>query len=80
MPSIIGRPYESEFRLVNPQTGEIVWVRGQGVLVEADFAGRSSVLSASRKISTSANKRNSEREKLLRANAKRGAKPKKRAV
>ncbi|MCA1601151.1 MAG: GAF domain-containing protein, partial [Acidobacteria bacterium] len=25
--------YESEFRLVNPNSGEIVWVRGQGVLV-----------------------------------------------
>jgi PAS domain S-box-containing protein len=26
--------YESEFRLVNPQNGEVVWVRGQGVSVE----------------------------------------------
>ncbi len=25
--------YESEFRLVNPKSGEIVWVHGQGVLV-----------------------------------------------
>jgi PAS domain S-box-containing protein len=25
--------YESEFRLVNPQSGEVVWVRGQGVSV-----------------------------------------------
>ncbi|MEP6706879.1 MAG: PAS domain S-box protein, partial [Pyrinomonadaceae bacterium] len=28
-----GRDYESEFRLVNPKSGEIVWLRGQGVLV-----------------------------------------------
>jgi PAS domain S-box-containing protein len=28
-----GEDYESEFRLVNPKTGEIVWLRGQGVLV-----------------------------------------------
>ncbi|CAN5722181.1 hypothetical protein BH18ACI4_BH18ACI4_12500 [soil metagenome] len=28
-----GADYESEFRLVNPKSGEIVWVRGQGVLV-----------------------------------------------
>lgn len=27
-----GGPYESEFRLVNPTSGEVVWVRGQGVL------------------------------------------------
>ncbi|MEO8436758.1 MAG: PAS domain S-box protein [Pyrinomonadaceae bacterium] len=26
-----GGPYESEFRLVNPTSGEVVWVRGQGV-------------------------------------------------
>lgn len=26
--------YESEFRLVNPLTGEIVWVRGQGVFID----------------------------------------------
>jgi PAS domain S-box-containing protein len=28
-----GEDYESEFRLVNPRSGEIVWVRGQGILV-----------------------------------------------
>lgn len=28
-----GTDFESQFRLVNPQSGEIVWVRGQGVLV-----------------------------------------------
>ncbi len=28
-----GENYESEFRLVNPKNGEIVWLRGQGVLV-----------------------------------------------
>ncbi len=28
-----GAGYESQFRLVNPQSGEIVWVSGQGVLV-----------------------------------------------
>ncbi|MCA1603595.1 MAG: PAS domain S-box protein, partial [Acidobacteria bacterium] len=27
-----GEDYESEFRLVNPKSGELVWVRGQGVL------------------------------------------------
>ena len=27
-----GENYESEFRLVNPETGEIVWVRAQGVV------------------------------------------------
>jgi two-component system, chemotaxis family, CheB/CheR fusion protein len=29
-----GEDYESEFRLVNPNSGEIVWMRGQGVLVD----------------------------------------------
>ena len=28
-----GEDYESQFRLVNPHSGEIVWVRGQGVFV-----------------------------------------------
>jgi hypothetical protein len=28
-----GENYASEFRLVNPENGEIVWVRGEGVLV-----------------------------------------------
>jgi PAS domain S-box-containing protein len=31
-----GEDYKSEFRLVNPRSGEIVWVRGQGVLVGND--------------------------------------------
>jgi PAS domain S-box-containing protein len=29
-----GEDYESEFRLVNPKSGEIVWVRGQGILLK----------------------------------------------
>ncbi len=28
-----GKDYKSEFRLVNPESGEIVWVHGQGILV-----------------------------------------------
>ncbi|HEY0427071.1 MAG TPA: PAS domain S-box protein [Pyrinomonadaceae bacterium] len=31
-------PYESEFRLVNPETGELIWLRGQGLVVE-DLTG-----------------------------------------
>jgi len=30
-----GHAYESEFRLVNPASGEIVWVRGQGALTSS---------------------------------------------
>jgi PAS domain S-box-containing protein len=30
-----GHVYESEFRLVNPVSGEIVWVRGQGLLTHS---------------------------------------------
>ncbi|HEY1404504.1 MAG TPA: PAS domain S-box protein [Pyrinomonadaceae bacterium] len=30
-----GHVYESEFRLVNPESGEIVWLRGQGVVTNS---------------------------------------------
>jgi PAS domain S-box-containing protein len=57
------QPYESEFRLVNPTTGEIVWVRAQGVLVD-DFAGEQRLVGITQNI----NERKQveqEREKLL---------------
>jgi PAS domain S-box-containing protein len=57
------QPYESEFRMVNPATGEIVWLRAQGVLVE-DFAGERRLVGITQNINER-RQAEQEREKLL---------------
>jgi PAS domain S-box-containing protein len=60
-----GRVYESEFRLVNPASGEIVWVRGQGVLTHSATDGQPRFAGITQNI-TERKRAEDERERLLR--------------
>ncbi|HEY9402985.1 MAG TPA: PAS domain S-box protein [Pyrinomonadaceae bacterium] len=59
-----GRVYESEFRLVNPASGEIVWMRGQGVLTNSATDGQPRFAGISQNI-TERKRAEVERERLL---------------
>ena len=58
------RVYESEFRLVNPASGEIVWVRGQGVLTNSAADGQPRFAGITQNI-TERKRAEVERERLL---------------
>jgi PAS domain S-box-containing protein len=58
--------YESEFRLVNPVTGEIVWVRGQGVLIDDITDDRQPRFVGITQNITERKQAEQEREELLR--------------
>ncbi len=59
-----GHVYESEFRLVNPESGEIVWVRGQGVLTGSAADGQPRFAGITQNI-TERKRAERERERLL---------------
>jgi PAS domain S-box-containing protein len=59
-----GHVYESEFRLVNQATGEIVWVRGQGVLTHSATDGQPRFAGITQNI-TERKRAEDERERLL---------------
>jgi PAS domain S-box-containing protein len=59
-----GDVYESEFRLINPATGEIVWVRGQGVLTQSAADGQPRFAGITQNI-TERKRAEAERERLL---------------
>ncbi|HEV2801441.1 MAG TPA: PAS domain S-box protein [Pyrinomonadaceae bacterium] len=60
-----GRVYESEFRLVNPANGRIVWVRGQGVVTHSAIDGQPRFAGITQNI-TERKQAEEERERLLR--------------
>jgi PAS domain S-box-containing protein len=59
-----GRVYESEFRLVNPASGEVVWVRGQGVHTNSAADGQPRFAGITQNI-TERKRAERERERLL---------------
>ncbi|HZG50731.1 MAG TPA: PAS domain S-box protein [Pyrinomonadaceae bacterium] len=59
-----GYVYESEFRLVNPTNGEVVWVRGQGLLAHGAADGQPRFAGITQNI-TGRKRAEDERERLL---------------
>ncbi|HEX8456527.1 MAG TPA: PAS domain S-box protein [Pyrinomonadaceae bacterium] len=60
-----GRVYESEFRLVDPSSGRVVWVRGQGVITRSEADGQARFAGITQNI-TERKRAEEERERLLR--------------